>query len=415
MSPTSHYLPRLLATVGRPDLAAHLQQWGPRPAGGPGLIHELGRARLGGRGGAGFPATRKWSSVAERRGSVVVVNATEGEPASNKDKTLLLHAPHLILDGAAMAAEAVGASEVIVCIDEHASTAWRATGHALAERARHRQDRVPVRMEVAPAGYVTGEESALIGWINGAAPLPTFALRPWEQGVDGRPTLVHNPETLAHVALIGRFGADWFASVGGAAHPGSALVTISGDVRHPSVHEVALGTRLTDLIGPAGPSEPVQGVLIGGYAGTWLDAAAVAAATVDPEGLAPAGASLGCGVIVVVGPQSCGLRAVAAIASWLAGQSAGQCGPCARGLPTVADAVGRLVGPNAPPRWNAQIDRWLWMIEGRGACHHPDGAVRMIRSGIQAFQGEVDHHRHAGDCHRPAPPLALPRSSEVMV
>lgn len=407
-------MPRLLATVGRPDLADHLACWGGRPAGGPGLIDEIGRSRLGGRGGAGFPTARKWAAVAGTRRPVVVVNATEGEPASNKDKTLLLHAPHLVLDGASLAAEAVGASEVIICIDQAAGSALRAAVHAISERIRFGQDRVAFRVEATPPGFVTGEESALIRWINGGAALPTFGPRPFERGVDGRPTIVHNAETLAHVALIGRFGSEWFASLGTGSHPGTALVTVSGDVRHPSVYEVVMGTPLADVIRPAGPSGPPQALLVGGYAGAWLAKAALAS-SVEPASLASVGGSLGCGAVVVVGEESCGLKAVASIATWLADQSAGQCGPCVRGLPTVADAVVRLLRPDAPKKWNAQIDRWLWMIEGRGACKHPDGAVRMIRSGIQAFAGEVHCHRQKGDCGRPAPPLALPGHSEVMV
>ena len=415
MSPDARRMPRLLATVGRPDLDTHLQYWGRRPAGGPGLIDEIGRSRLGGRGGAGFPAARKWLAVASARRPVVVVNATEGEPASNKDKTLLLHCPHLVLDGASLAAEALGASEVIICIDRHAANALRSVGHAVAERIRHRQDRVPFRIEATPAGYVTGEESALVRWIDGGEARPTFGPRPFERGVGGRATLIQNAETLAHVAIIGRFGSEWFAALGTASHPGTALVTISGDVRHSSVYEVAMGTGLAEIVRPAGPTSPPQAVLIGGYAGSWLDHAAMTAAALDPGSLSSLGATFGCGAIVVVGQESCGLKAVASIAAWLAGQSAGQCGPCVRGLPTVADAVARLVGPGAPKGWNAQIDRWLWMIEGRGACKHPDGAARMIRSGIEAFAAEVQSHRQGGDCRRPAPPLALPRYSEVMV
>ena len=414
-APDASQLPRLLATVARPDLASHLSRWGGPPRRGPELLDELGRSRLGGRGGAGFPTARKWAALAAGGRPVVVVNSTEGEPASNKDKTLLVHAPHLVLDGASLAARALGASEVIVCVDRRASAALRACGLAISERAGRGLDAVPFRLEAAPPGYVTGEESALVNWINGNPALPSFGRRPYERGVDGRPTLVQNAETLAHVALIGRFGSSWFGALGTDAHPGTALVTVTGDVRHPSVYEVAMGTPLVDVLAPAGADQPVQGVLVGGYAGTWLGPAAATSARLDPAWLGSAGASLGCGSLVVVGPHTCGLKAVAMIAAWMAGQSAGQCGPCARGLPTVADGLGRLLSAGAPNKWNAQIDRWLWMIDGRGACKHPDGAVRMIRSGIQVFAREIESHRHGGDCRRPPPSLALPRYSEVMV
>lgn len=414
MSPNPASLPRLLATVGRPDLRSHVAHWGQRPRGRQSLVSEIGRSRLGGRGGAGFPTAIKWAAAASNRGCVIVANGTEGEPASNKDKTLLVHAPHLVLDGAVLAAEALGGSEVIVCVDRAAGAAVRAVTHAITERARHRYDPVPVRLEATPPGYVSGEETALVHWLNGGDAKPTFGRRPFERGVGGRPTLVNNVETLANVALIGRFGAQWFAAQGTEESPGTALVTVSGDVSHPAVYEVPFGAALTEVIRPAGPTSPPQAVLIGGYAGTWLAAPALEEARLDAVALQMIGASLGCGSIVVLGERSCGLKATAAIGRWMAGQSAGQCGPCVHGLPTLADAVSRLVPQGAPKRWGSQIDRWLWMVEGRGACKHPDGVARMVRSGLQAFAPEVQRHRQSGDCGLPAPPLMLPRYAEVM-
>lgn len=415
MSPDPRSLPRLLATVGRPDLRAHVDHWGRRPAGRRSVVDEIERSRLGGRGGAGFPTAIKWSAASSGRPPVVVVNGTEGEPASKKDQTLLAHAPHLPLDGASVAAEVLGASEVIVCVEAAASSSIRAVTHALSERLMHRQDSVPFRLEVTPPGYVSGEETALVQWLNGGPPKPTFGRRPFERGVDGRPTLINNVETLANVALIARFGSEWFSRLGTEASPGTALVTVSGDVSHPAVYEVAFGTPLSEVLRPAGPTAGVQAVLIGGYAGTWLAGDALRQACLDADSLRVHGSSLGCGSIVVLGERACGLKATAAIADWLAAQTAGQCGPCVHGLPTLADAVSRLVAPAAPKKWGSQIDRWMWMVEGRGACKHPDGAVRMIRSGLQAFATEVQRHRQSGDCGRSAPPLPLPRTDGVLL
>ena len=414
MTPDPRSLPRLLSTVGRPDLATHLGHWGRRPSGRPSLIGEIERSRLGGRGGAGFPTAVKWSA-ASGRAPVVVANGTEGEPASKKDQTLTAHAPHLVLDGAALAAEALGASEVIVCVEATSSAAIRAMSHAISERAASRHDPVPLRLETTPPGYVTGEETALVHWLNGGEPKPTFGRRPYERGVAGRPTLINNVETLANVALIARYGAQWFGALGTEASPGTALVTVTGDVAHPAVYEVAFGTPLSEVVRPAAPTAGVQAVLLGGYAGTWMTPDALGKACLDAESLRMTGAALGCGSIVVLGERSCGLKATAAVGKWLAGQSAGQCGPCLHGLPTLADAVSRLLAPAAPRKWGAQIDRWMWMVEGRGACKHPDGAVRMIRSGLRAFAGEVERHRRSGDCGRGAPPLPLPRIEGALV
>jgi NADH:ubiquinone oxidoreductase subunit F (NADH-binding) len=413
MTPEATALPRLLSTVGRSDLRSHVGLWGRRPVGRSSLIAEIERSRLGGRGGAGFPTAVKWAAAGSGRNPVIVANGTEGEPASNKDKTLLLHAPHLVLDGAALAAEALGASEVVVCVERQATSALRSVTHAISERIHYAQDSIPFRLEATPPGYVVGEETALVNWLNGGDAKPTFGRRPFERGVGGRPTLVNNVETLADVALIARFGSGWFAALGTEDSPGTALVTVSGDVSHPAVYEVAFGTPLADLLHPAGPTSPPHAVLVGGYAGTWLAGRSLERIRLDSRSLRASGASLGCGSIVVVGEHSCGLKAAAGIARWLAGQTAGQCGPCVHGLPAVAEAVERLVPAGAPKKWGSQIDRWLWMVDGRGACKHPDGAVRMVRSCLQAFADEVQRHRQSGDCGRPAPPLPFPRHPEV--
>jgi NADH:ubiquinone oxidoreductase subunit F (NADH-binding) len=408
-SPSPTALPRLLATLGRPRLADHLHHWGRRPGGGPLLIDEIARSGLVGRGGASFPTGRKWAAVASGKGVVVVANGTEGEPASRKDKTLLCHAPHLVLDGLALAAEALGATEAVICVDRAAPDVCQAVSQALGERILADVDPIAIRLEALPPGYVTGEESALVHWLNGGQAKPTFGPRPFTKGVRGRPTLVNNVETLAHVALIARFGTGWYRSIGTLASPGTALVTISGDVARPAVCEISLGTPLRDVLAPSQPTSPPQAVLIGGYSGTWLPASAIPTAAIEGPSLHQTGASLGCASMIVVGQDSCGLKAAASITRWMADQSAGQCGPCRNGLPAIADAMDRLAARNKPSRWIAQMERWMWMVDQRGACKHPDGVVRMVRSAIEVFTAEIDHHGAAGPCRRPGPPLSLPR------
>ena len=218
--PDPRAMPRLLLTDDGPSLDAHFRRWGQLPAGGPLLIDEVERAGLRGRGGAQFPTATKLRAVAAARPSVVVANGTEGEPASSKDKVILVHSPHLVLDGASIAADTVGADEAIVCVDRAADAALSAVGAALAERLATSADRVTFRVQATPSHYVTGEESALVHWLNGGDAKPTFVPpRPFERGVRGRPTLVNNVETLAHLALIARFGADWFRGLGTAEDP----------------------------------------------------------------------------------------------------------------------------------------------------------------------------------------------------
>ena len=156
-----------------------------------------------------------------------------------------------------------------------------------------------------PAGYVTGHETAIVNFVNrGIARPMTQPPRVSERGIGRRPTLVSNAETLAHVALIARHGAEWFREIGPSDEPGSALVTLSGGVRAPGVYEIAHGSRLASLVRAAGGlTEPVRAFLLGGYAGTWIDAAAATALGLSRRSLRPLGAALGAGVIVVAAPE----------------------------------------------------------------------------------------------------------------
>ncbi len=398
--PDAPSLPRLLSRDGDSSLDAHLRRWGPTPIGGVNLIYELEKAGLNGRGGAGFPIAVKMRAVAAaRRRVVVVANGTEGEPASRKDKALLTASPHLVLDGMSIVADTVGAEEAILCVDRHATGAIRAAVTALDERRRVGLTRTPVRIETTPSAYVAGEESALTHWLNGGEAKPVFVPpRPFEKGVRGRPTLVNNVETLAHVALVARFGAGWFRAIGTEADSGTALVTISGDVARPGVYEAALGSSLSGAVNAALPVHTPQALLLGGYAGTWISSAVAKNLTIDSVSLRQGGATLGCGVIAILGPDACGLVETASIVDWMAGQSAGQCGPCVHGLPAIAGALDLMVAGDRRGRAEGQLRRWLDMVSGRGACRHPDGVARLVRSALKVFAGEIERHRRHGPC-----------------
>ncbi|HUZ28326.1 MAG TPA: NADH-ubiquinone oxidoreductase-F iron-sulfur binding region domain-containing protein [Solirubrobacteraceae bacterium] len=395
-------LPRLLAGLddsGAPmTLAQHAAVHGTLPPVHP---HELMEAvqtsGLRGRGGADFPTARKLQAVAGRRGvSAVVVNGSETEPASQKDRLLLSRLPHLVLDGAVLAADAVGAREVIVQIGDAARGSLDALQGAVAMRP---DDPVSVQIVTAPQGYVAGEESAVVNYLNRGVLLPTFVPpRPFERGYRGRPTLIQNPETLAQVALVARFGERWYRELGTAADPGSALVTVSGAVEVPGVYELAFGTRLDDLLEAAGgPTESLRALLVGGYFGTWVDAGAAHALRLAREDLRGVGAALGSGVIIALGQSSCGLHESARVIDYLAGQSVRQCGPCTHGLRAIADSTGALASGTAQAGEHERLLRWAAEVRGRGACHHPDGAARFVVSALNVFGPEIESHRR-GRC-----------------
>jgi NADH:ubiquinone oxidoreductase subunit F (NADH-binding) len=410
--PDGRRLPRLFPDAERPSLATHLARYGSLPRRGGDLISDVEQAGLRGRGGAGFPTAVKMKAVASRRGrSVVVANGTEGEPASNKDKTLLSLAPHLVLDGATLAAEAVGARSIILCVERNRLETSATLAEAIGERRKAGIERVEVRLEAAPDRYVAGEESALIHWLNGGEAKPTFVPpRPFEKGVGGRPTLVDNVETLAHVGLIGRYGAPWFRALGTADDPGTTLLTVSGAVAHPGVYEVAAGSSLMAVLEGAGaPSELPPAVLIGGYFGTWVPGGAITELSLGTDSLRRAGSSLGCGVVFALPHEACGLQESARVTRWLAGENAGQCGPCVYGLDALAGVMEALVvGGRGARTASERVQTLIGEIAGRGACKHPDGAVRFIQSSLRVFAAEVARHGEHGPCgatvgHLPTP------------
>ncbi|MFI5930864.1 NADH-ubiquinone oxidoreductase-F iron-sulfur binding region domain-containing protein [Actinoplanes sp. NPDC051494] len=382
---------RLLAgsTDGRLD--EHLRRYGRPPRlDGPRLVGLLRAAGLTGRGGAGFPTWRKVEAVLRADGvAVVVANGSEGEPASGKDRALLSYQPHLVLDGLQLAAGALGARQAHVYVAAAAAAGVRA---ALDARRGAGLDPVAVTVTVAPDRFVAGEESAVVNAVSGRPAVPSDKwVRVTEAGVGGAPTLVQNVETLAHLALIARFGPDWFREAGTPGEPGTFLATVSGAVHAPGVFEAGYGVRLGDLIDAAGgPAERLRAVLIGGYHGGWVPARPDL--EISRAGLAAYGATPGAGIVLALPAGVCGLTETARIAGYLAGQVAGQCGPCVNGLPRLATTLGDLAARRLRPGLTAEVERLAVLVSGRGACRHPDGSVRMIRSAMRTFEEEVAAH-----------------------
>lgn len=398
--------PRLLRGVGQRELtsyAAHLSEHGPRPVlTRAALLAQLDAVGLLGRGGAGFPLAGKVRALRVGQGAqrpVVVVNGCEGEPGSGKDFALLSCTPHLVLDGAAAVAEAIGAPCVLVAV----------TSTELARRlvavVAGRPDGPRFEVRERPARFISGEARALVsGLSDGPGTPPGRRVLPTTTGVGGAPTLLSNAETFAQLAYLLRVGATEFAAVGTSDEPGTTLLTVSGAVARPGVLEAPLGTPLgsvADAVGAVDASA-VAAVVVGGYHGSWLSAGGLQAkgwsVPVSQAGLAGVGGTLGAGAVMFLSADTCGLGELTRVAAWLAAQSAKNCGPCAFGLPAlVADltALGRGTADVGT------LERHARMVAGRGACSHPDGAVRFIVSGLSALTDEVAQHRARGGCGRP--------------
>lgn len=410
-------LVRLLATAvdgGGPDLATHESTWGPLPqlSAGP-LLAEIEAAGLLGKGGAGFPAARKMRTVAAgTTKAVVVANGAEGEPASGKDRLLLTRAPHLVLDGVQLASRVVGAAEAHLVIHADGGLAQR-----IATAIRERRDTTPVTVHECPTPYVASEETSLVQWLNGGEAKPLFTPpRPFESGVNKRPTLINNVETLAHFATIARNGAGWFREVGDPDEPGTTLVTVSGDGVDRRVAEVPTGTPIGKILTAAGvPASKTSAVLVGGYFGTWLPTQLARQLPLTHYAMKSAGGALGAGIIAGLPKDKCGIYETARVATYLASNTAGQCGPCINGLPAIAAALRSL----AVGRWDEQywpsLERWLAIVPGRGACRHPDGAVRFVTSALSVFAQDLAAHRAGRACaHIDSPGwLPVPTSTEL--
>ena len=352
------------------------------------LLAEIEASGLTGRGGAAFPTAVKLNAVARASGRVVVANGTEGEPASWKDKVLLAESPHLVLDGAVIAARIVGARVAVVAVGR----ANRAVRKRLAQAVAERQDPVDIRVETVPDRFVAGEETALVHRLEGGPAKPT-PRKPYERGI-----LVQNVETLANVGLIARYGAPWFRERGTPEEPGTVLVTVLGAVRHPGVVEVELGTPFREVLLRAGGLTALpQALLVGGYFGMWLRAHDVLDLPLANAALKPLGAALGARTIVVLPQGACGLSESARVARYLANESAGQCGPCVFGLPAMADALERLDVE--------RLRRLAPQVAGRGACAHPTGATRFVASAVEVFADEIERHRRGRCSARNRPPL----------
>jgi NADH:ubiquinone oxidoreductase subunit F (NADH-binding) len=403
------------------DALAHHAFYGtvPRMDGGR-IVEVTDGAGLTGQGGAAFPVHRKMAAVREAarrtgRRAVVVANGSEGEPASAKDKALMWLAPHLVLDGVELAAAAVGASRAFLAVGADSGLERR-----LRKAVGQRTGPVQVTVVEVPPGFLSGQESALVSSLDGGTARPRFRARPvFEEGVGGAPTLLHNVETLAHLALIARHGPAWYRS--GAA---TTLFTVHRGDGAPAVVEAGRGTPLGRLVG-SGLAD-AQAVLVGGYHGSWLpldpdpapDPAASPAVPGAGGGVGPAtvataeglGVPLGAGMIAVLPRDRCGVAETAAILRFLALESAGQCGPCLNGLPRIAAAFVELARPTPRtdlPRVREDLSRWAGLVTGRGACRHPDGSARLALSALTVFAAEADAHAR-GRCRAPGRPSMLP-------
>ncbi|MEU9121726.1 NADH-ubiquinone oxidoreductase-F iron-sulfur binding region domain-containing protein [Streptomyces sp. NPDC048506] len=392
--------PRLLAGLDempRMDRVAHLARHGSLPKlSSQELVALAEDTDLRGRGGAGFPFARKLTAVmdgmrrADGKGAVVV-NGSEGEPSCLKDTALLLHAPHLVLDGALLAADALGAQEVAVGVTR--KDVLDSVQRAIDERGPVRP---ALRVTLLTERFVTGEGSAMTNGLGGGPGLPSGRkIRSSERGLNGVPTLLSNTETYAQLAVAARLGALGYRNVGLPAEPGTLLLTVGGSM----VVEVPYGVSLARVLALCGMDQG-QGVLIGGYHGTFVSSTDALTATLSRESLAGYDAVLGAGAVLPLPYDTCPAGETVRVAQWMGAESAGQCGPCVLGLPALAEELARAVRGGGEGALDAVRAR-MRAVEKRGACSHPDGTARFVASALAAFPEEFERHAQGFGCGRP--------------
>ncbi len=364
------------------------------------LVQLVTESGLRGRGGAGFPAGRKWAAVQNAPGhdKVVICNADESEPGTFKDRALLELQPRRVLAGLTIAARAVGASVAIVYIRYEYGRQYELLMDTL-EQVRT-DGLLPAGLDivvrVGAGAYVCGEETALLNSLEGRRPTPRDRPPyPFASGLLGRPTLVQNVETLAAIAAIIAHGPSWFRDMGS-----PKLYCVSGDVPRPGVFELPMSTTASELIERAGASTgEVKGFTLGGLSGGLLPTAALDV-RLDFEAPAGHGAALGSGAIVVLGAERCAVRFALDTLEFFAGESCGKCFPCRIGTTRLRERLEALSRFELVDR--GEIEDVAGVVASGSACGLGPSAALAVRHLLAHFGDEVDAHMRGrcptGEC-----------------
>lgn len=389
-----------LLRKGSEDYSEYRRSGGYQPLDEPdALLNQIDLSGVLGRGGAAFPLAVKLKTVRDNGrdagGAVVVANGEEGEPASIKDRWLLRHRPHLVLDGLRLAARIVSAERAHVYVSDGAAAESVRT--ALAEIDDDVLAGLSIDVLTVEAGYVAGEETAAVRALNGGPAKPTDKPpRPFEEGVGGLPTMVSNVETLALVPFIARHGAEVFRQQGTSASPGTFLATITGGGRPAALYELPHGIAFTEVLEFHGvAADQVHGVLMGGYFAGLLNRD-VLDVTLDHESLRRLGSGLGCGAVTIL-TDDCPLAVAAAVMAYFDRENAGQCGSCFNGTAAMSAVTEALRDGVATTEDLSRLERWSVVLRGRGACATLDAATNIAASLLSAFPQVVERHLN-NDC-----------------
>ncbi len=369
------------------------------------ILKQIAGSGLRGRGGAGFPVGRKWGITRETpvHPRYLVCNAGEDEPGSFKDRALIEHRPHLVLEGMVLAARAIEAEQAYLYLNETYQDCRDRFTQALGEaESAGYIGLLKVTIQRAPTVYVAGEDSATLEVIEGREPKPRQKPPyPATAGLFGNPTVVNNVETLANVGPIVRNGADWFRKLGTPDSPGTMLFCLGAEMNRPGAYELPIGTPLRhlfeDLGGGLKGGAKLKGFLPGGPSCGFLSPAFLDI-PLDPDSCRKAGTTLGCGVMRFYGEGQCMVEEAAGLAAFFARESCGQCPACRMETSMLAMTLDRVQQGKGDAGLFDQCRMVLDFNRGKGYCALINMPGPPVMSAIQLFRSDFDHHLQYGRC-----------------
>ena len=435
LSPQVRILPggekRLLTDIGRIDptsVASYMAHGGYagltraiEQLGAEGVIDEISRARLRGRGGAGYPTADKWRDVRSAAGDrrIVVANLMSSDPTALGDRALAEGNPHLVIEGLVLAAFATGASEAVIAVRRDWPLAIERLRGAVAEATAQRlagylvlgtDFSVQLSVWEGSTSLVHGEETALLAALEGDRGMPVIRPPyPTERGLRGIPTVVQNGETLAHAAWILNHSAEAFAGVGTEASPGTKLVTVLGRIGEPGLLEIPLGTPLLDLLTHAGtPRGLTKALFVGGPAGGAVEAGALDKVTYDFDTLAAVGTTIGSGSVLVTDASTCMVATARFFLDFSAREACGKAVPCRIGTLRLVETLDRILAATPRPNDFDLLRGLSRKMSDTALCHLEARAPRPMLTTLDRFEDEYRAHAERGVCMAGAcPPLDI--------
>ena len=374
------------------------------------IIKESG---LRGRGGAGFPTGLKWSFMPRQfpGDKFLVCNSDEGEPGTCKDREILMYNPHIVIEGMAIGAFAIGASRgynyihgEIFQVYERFQAALQEAREAgyIGQNIMGSNFSFELNAHHGFGAYICGEETALLESIEGKKGQPRFKPPfPASFGLYGRPTIINNTETFSAVPWIIRNGGQAYLECGKPNNGGTKIFSVSGDVERPGNYEIPLGTPfsvLLELAGGVRSGQQLKAVIPGGSSSPVLPASIIMDCTMDYDSIAKAGSMLGSGAVIVMDDTRCMVKSLQRLSYFYMHESCGQCTPCREGTGWLWRVVDRIENGKGRPADMDLLDSVAGNIMGRTICALGDAAAMPVRAMLKHFRPEFEYHVEHKTC-----------------